>query len=57
MEDIDGIDYKNYSSVMQLNYEPLLLYIQENIVEYIDMLLGVETNKNEDVDALLKMLL
>lgn len=51
-EDIDEIDYKNYSSVMQLNYEPLLLYIRENIVDYIDMLLGIETNKNEDVDAI-----
>lgn len=47
---------KNYSTLLKLNYVPLLNYIEDNIGVYTDEIILLGTNTEEDIDAIVKLL-
>lgn len=47
---------KNYSTLLKLNYVPLLKYIDDNIDVYTDDIILLGTNTEEDIDAIVKLL-
>jgi len=52
-EQVNDLRYKNYTSVRNLGYQPLTDYVQDYFTDYINnIVLGIETNENEETDAL-----
>lgn len=52
-EQIDDLRYKNYTSVLKLGYQPLIEYVHEYFEYYVtNIVLGIETNTNEEIEAL-----
>lgn len=52
-EQVNGLKYKNYTSVLNLGYQPLIDYVHDYFADYItNIVLGIETNENEEIDAL-----
>lgn len=47
---------KNYSTLLKLNYTPLLEYIEYNITMYTDDIVLLDQNTEEDIDAIVKLL-
>ena len=49
---VEDLEKKNYTIICDFEYNPLLDYIQDNFVEYVEnIILGVETNTEEDIVA------
>lgn len=56
-EQIDGLKDKNYTSILSLGYQPLIDYVHDYFKYYItNIVLGIETNENEEIGALEDML-
>lgn len=53
---IPSLEIKNYSTLLKLNYVPLLNYIENNIDVYTDEIILLGTNTEEDIDAIVKLL-
>ena len=52
-EKVNDLKYKNYSSIRDLGYLPLTGYVEKYFTDYINnIVLGLETNENEEIDAL-----
>ena len=52
-EQVNNLKYKNYSSIRGLGYLPLTDYVEDYFTDYINnIVLGIETNENEEIDAL-----
>lgn len=52
-EQVNSLKYKNYTAILNLGYQPLIDYVQDFFPNYIsDIVLEIETNENEEVDAL-----
>lgn len=52
-EQVNDLKYKNYTSVLNLDYQPLIDYVHDYFADYINnIVLGIETNENEEIDAL-----
>lgn len=52
-EQVERLKDKNYTSILKLGYPPLINYVHDYFIEYItDIVLGIETNENEEIDAL-----
>ncbi len=52
-EQVRYLKDKNYTSVLNLGYQPLIDYVRDYFTEYItDIVLGTETNENEEISAL-----
>ena len=52
-EQIDDLNEKNYTSIINLGYQPLIDYVHGYFKYYItNIVLGIETNKKEEIDAL-----
>ena len=52
-EQVNDLKYKNYTSVRNLGYQPLTDYVQDYFTDYINhVVLGTETNEEEEIDAL-----
>ncbi len=52
-EEVNSLKYKNYTSILNLGYQPLIDYVQDYFSYYIkNIVLGIETNENEEIDAL-----
>ncbi len=52
-EEVNSLKYKNYTSILNLGYQPLIDYVQDYFAYYIrNIVLEIETNENEEVDAL-----
>lgn len=50
---VDTLKYKNYTAVLNLGYQPLIDYVHDYFVDYItNIVLGIDTNENEEIDAL-----
>ena len=47
---------KNYSTLLKLNYALLLNYVEDNIGVYTDEIILLETNTEEDIIAIVKLL-
>ncbi len=50
---LDELTTKNYSTIIKLNYEPLLTYIHENLNIYMSAVFFDEKNINEDIDSII----
>jgi len=50
---LDELTNKNYSTILKLNYEPLLTYIHENLNIYMSAVFFDEKNINEDIDSII----
>lgn len=56
-EQVNSLKYKNYTSILNLGYQPLIDYVQDFFPDYIrNIVLEIETNDNEEVDALEDMI-
>lgn len=53
---VPALKTKNYSTLLKLNYVPLLNYIDDNIWVYTDEIILLRTNTEEDIDAIVKLL-
>lgn len=52
-EQVNALKYKHYTSVLKLGYQPLIDYVQDYFVDYItDIVLAIDTNENEEINAL-----
>lgn len=52
-ENVNDLKYKNYTSIRNLAYQPLTDYVEDYFTAYINnIVLGIETNENEEIDAL-----
>ena len=52
-EQVSDLQVKNYTSVLNLGYQPLIDYVHNYFSDYItNIVLGIETNENEEIDAL-----
>ena len=50
------LEEKNYTSILELNYEPLINYVHDKFEEYIkEIVLGIDTNDQENVEAVKDM--
>lgn len=53
----DKLLVSNYTTILDLNYEWLLIHVRENPDEYVEnIVLGIETNTNESLEAVLDLL-
>ena len=50
------LDTKNYSTILKLNYGPLLKRIEENIYTYTDNIILLWRNTKEEIHAIIKLL-
>lgn len=50
---LDELTTKNYSTILKLNYEPLLTYIHEKLDVYMSAVFFDEKNINEDIDSII----
>ena len=55
-EFVPTLKAKNYSTLLKLNYVPLLNYVNDNIGVYTDEIILLKTNTEEDIDAIVKLL-
>ena len=53
---VPSLKTKNYSTLLKLNYVPLLNYIEDNIDVYTDEIILLGTNTEENIDAIVKLL-
>lgn len=54
---VNGLLTSNYTTILELNYEWLLNHIRENSDDYVrDIILGIETNTEESLEAVLDLL-
>lgn len=53
---LDGLEIHNYSTIMKLGYEPLLQKISEQWEAYVESFILAETNVDEPVESLLKII-
>lgn len=53
---VPSLKTKNYSTLLKLNYVPLLNYIEDNIGVYTDEIILLGTNTEENIDAIVKLL-
>lgn len=53
---VSSLKTKNYSTLLRLNYTPLLEYIEENIDVYTDVIILSAANTEEDINAIVKLL-
>lgn len=52
-EQVDGLKDKNYTSILNLGYQPLIDYVHDYFTNYItNIVIGTETNENEETEAL-----
>ena len=48
---------RNYSTLLELDYKPLLEHLNENFEQYVkDIVLKIETNTEETLDAVLEII-
>lgn len=48
---------RNYSTLLELDYKPLLEHLNENFEQYVkDVVLKIETNTEETLDAVLEII-
>jgi hypothetical protein len=50
---LDELTTKNYSTILKLNYEPLLTYIHENLDVYMNYVFFDEKNIHENIDSII----
>lgn len=50
---LDELTTKNYSTIIKLNYEPLLTYIHENLDVYMNYVFFDEKNIHENIDSII----
>lgn len=53
---VQTLKTKNYSTLLKLDYVPLLNHIKNNIDTYTDEIVLLGTNTEEDIDAIVKLL-
>lgn len=53
---VSSLRTKNYSTLLKLNYVPLLKHIENNIDTYIDNVILDSANTEEDIEAIIKLL-
>lgn len=53
---VPNLKTQNYTTLIRLNYSPLLNYIKENIGEYTDEVVLTGANTEEDIDAIIELL-
>lgn len=52
-ERVSDLRVKNYTAILQLDYQPLTDYVHDCFSDYItNIVLGIDTNENEDIDVL-----
>lgn len=52
-ERVSDLQVKNYTAILQLDYQPLTDYVHDYFLDYItNIVLGVDTNENESIDVL-----
>lgn len=52
-EQVNSLQYKNYTSILNLGYIPLIDYVQDNLANYVkNIVLGIKTNENEEIYAI-----
>lgn len=52
-ESVSDLQVKNYTAILRLDYQPLTDYVHDYFSDYItNIVLGIETNENENIDAL-----
>ncbi|MCM1040131.1 MAG: hypothetical protein NC434_12490, partial [Ruminococcus sp.] len=52
-ERVCDLQVKNYTTILQLDYQPLTDYVHDYFTDYItDIVLGIDTNENENIDVL-----
>lgn len=52
-EQVDGLKDKNYTSILNLGYQPLIDYVHDYFTNYItNIVIGTETNENDETEAL-----
>lgn len=52
-EQVSDLQVKNYTSVLNLGYQPLIDYVHDYFSDYItSIVLGIESNENEEINAL-----
>lgn len=56
-EEVERLSSANYTVLRKLEYQPLMNYIEENFVEYVNnIVLGVDSNKDESIETVLIIL-
>lgn len=54
---INKVQYQNYTSIKNSDYNSLITYIEENIKDYINnVFLDIEENNNESIDYIIELL-
>lgn len=53
---ISNLQMKNYSTILKLGYAPLIEYVRENISDYTREVVFSELNTEEDIDAVIDLL-
>ena len=53
---LSGLDTRNYTSVILLEYEPLIKNIQENLKQYVKEIVLAPNNTKEDVEQIMDLL-
>lgn len=57
LEEIERLSSANYTVLRKLEYQPLIDYIDENFVEYVNnIVLGIESNKDESIETVISIL-
>lgn len=52
-EQVKSLQYKNYTSILNFGYTPLIDYVRDYFIDYVkDIVLGIEKNENEEIDAI-----
>ena len=52
-EKVEGLKDKNYTTILNLGYQPLINYVYDYFTDYItNIVIGIETNENEEIEAL-----
>lgn len=56
-EQVKSLQYKNYTSILNLGYTPLIDYVRDYFIDYVkDIVLGIETNEHEEINAIEDMI-
>lgn len=56
-EQVKSLQYKNYTSILNLGYTPLIDYVRDYFIDYVkDIVLGIETNEHEEIYAIEDMI-
>ena len=56
-EQVKSLQYKNYTSILNLGYTPLIDYVRDYFIDYVkDIVLGIEINEHEEINAIEDMI-